>query len=74
MKTVSQIDLEIDEMNDIYPSTKEDMELVQSIITGIRPCYFQIVRLSSFFFFVPQPLLDSYERYQDSFKDVISIV
>lgn len=29
--------------------------------------------LSSFFFFVPQPLLDSYERYQDSFKDVIPI-
>lgn len=43
MKTVSRISLEIDEMNDMYPSTKEDIELIQSIITGIKPCYFQIV-------------------------------
>lgn len=43
LKTVSRIGLEIDEMNDMYPSTKEDIELIQSIITGIKPCYFQIV-------------------------------
>lgn len=43
LKTISRIGLEIDEMNDIYPSTKADIELIQAILTGMEPCYFQIV-------------------------------
>lgn len=43
LKTISRIGLEIDEMNDIYPSTKADIELIQAILTGVKPCCFQIV-------------------------------
>lgn len=57
LKTVSQIGLEIDEMSDIYPSTKEEIEVIQSIIMGIKPYNFQIIVT------VPKYIYKNYENY-----------
>ncbi len=56
LKTVSQIGLEIDEMSDIYPSTKEEIEVIQSIIMGIKPYNFQIIVT------VPKYIYKNYEN------------
>ncbi len=67
LKTVSKIGLEIDEISDTYPSTKEDVEFIQAIISGIKPYNFQIIVT------VPQCIYKNYENDLlniDNFKKI----
>lgn len=61
LKTVSQIGLQVDEKNDIYPAVKEDIEFIQSVILGRKSYYFQIVVS------VPQHI---YKNYESDFLDI----
>ncbi len=43
LKIISQINLKEDELNDIYPSTTEDIKEIRSIISGDKMYCFQVV-------------------------------
>lgn len=61
LKIISQINLEEDELNDIYPSTTEDIKEIRSIISGDKMYCFQVVGS------IPEII---YKNYDQIFFDI----